>query len=228
MAITPHPACDYSILFAECARFLGIASNPEGSAILSTAPYTPFFVKKRIVQADIEIVTIICSVQDHPFRGQFISEEPDPIGHDELIPAFMGVHAGVRILSGETFVVGDLATDFDHFRRVRDFPSVYGQHLNLYWIENGRLQLVDPNGQAKVYVPTIPVQTVTTDADPVLYSPRSYQNGLLGNVLGNMRTVGADAQHRNDWFSIWQKYEQLIVGKALSLPEPERLQRIAS
>jgi len=229
MAITAHPACDYSILFAEAASFLGIAANPESTQILSTAPYTPFFLKKRIVQADIEIITLICSVQDHPYRGQFISEEPDPIGHDEVIPAYMGVHAGVRILAGDIFLVGDLATDFDHFRRVRDFPAVYGQHPNLYWIENGRIQLIDESsGQAKVYVPTIPVEDVTPEDDPTLYSPRAYQNGLLGNVLGNMRKVGSDSAHRNDWFSIWQGYRQMIMGKALSLPEPERLQRIAS
>lgn len=228
MAITPHPKADYDELFAECAKFLGIAANPEGTAILPTAPYTSFFVKKRIVRADIEIITLICSVQDHPYRGQFISEEPDPINDDALIPAYMGIHAGVRILSGDTFVVGDLATDFDHLRRVRDFPNVYGQHLNLYWIENGRIQLADQTTTAKVYVPTIPVENVTEVTVPTLYSPKAYQNGLLGNVIGHMRIVGSDSSHRNDWFSIWQMYSRMILGKELSLPAPERLQRIAS
>jgi hypothetical protein len=37
-----------------------------------------------------------------------------------------------------------------------------------------------------------------------------------------------DQQHLNNWVNVWREYEQRIYGKALNLPEPERLQRLAT
>lgn len=229
MPITPHAKCDYDILFADAVRFLGIAANPEATAVMPTAPYTAFFLKKRIVQADIEIVTLICQTEDHPFREEFFTEEPNEITDGDFIPAYMGVHGGVYYKTASSeFKLAQLATDYDHLKRVKNNSGVYGARPDLYWIHNSRLHLGASGGKAKVYVPTIPVQTVTSGRNPQLYTPRAYQNGLLANVIGNLRTVGANQSHRNDWFSIWQGYSQMIQNRALSLPEPERMERIGT
>lgn len=230
MPITPPPTCDYATVFAETVKFSGWGdpNYPDGSQLAPNAPVTSAFLKKRILQHDYEISLVIASVQDHPYRPEYVTEDPDPLNSGDLIPAYLGVHTGVRIKQGLTFnIIGRLAEHMAHLQRIWKSYVLYGSPTDLYWIENGRIFLSDASGQAKVLVPTIPKGNAA-DVTPTLYSPAAYQNGLLANTLGNLRLVGSPAGHRNDWFQIWVAYREMIRGKALSLPEPERMQRIAT
>ena len=57
MPVPDIPLADFAQLFRELAKSLGIAdpNYPEGDAIIKTAPYTEDFLKKRLVQSDVEI-----------------------------------------------------------------------------------------------------------------------------------------------------------------------------
>lgn len=229
MAITAHPKSSYQFCFRRTAKFLGIASpnSPEGDLLIATSPYTADMLKKQLCQADTEICALIASVTDHPFRGEYFTEQPDPIADGARIPGYIGVHGGVFVESSPNqFTSGRLAQSLDHLNRVKFQSYVYGNSPDLYFIDNGVIHLAAA-ARAKIFVPTIPIADEGLPS-PEFFSPKVYQMGLVAHAIANLRVVGADAQHRNDWTGIWSAYMQMILSGTGSLPEPERLQRISS
>ena len=229
MSVTAHPKSEYQFCFRRIAKFLGVASpnSTEGDAVIATSPYTADLIKKQICQSDTEICALIASVADHPFRAEYFSEEPDAVPDGARIPSYIGVHGGVWVETGSgEFTPGRLAQSLDHLNRVKFNSHTYGNHPDLYFIDNGVLHLASaPSG--KVFVPTIPI----ADADlptPELFSPKVYAMGIVAHAISNLRVVGADETHRNNWTGIWSAYMQMILSGKGSLPEPERLQRISS
>lgn len=231
MAITPHPRADYAFLFRRIATFLGIAdpNSPEGDQIQDGAPFTGSMVKNQIVQSDVETCSLIASVENHSFRSAFFTEDPDPIADGARVPAFIGTHGGVLIETGTASGVydkGRLAGSFDALRRVRSSFAFYGSPYDLYFIDNDTLHTA--GGQrGKVLVPTIPIADATVET-PELSTPRAYQNGVIGHAIATLRPVGANAQHRMDWERIWSGYVSMILSNEASLPDPEKMQRIAA
>ena len=235
----PIPTANFTEVFRFLTKFLGVAdpNYPEGDEVIRTSPYTKKFLQKRLVQADLEVCLLISSIEDHPYRNQFFVGEPAVINANTRIPAYLGVHGGVKIRTSlsetpEVWVDGDLAQSFNALKMARLKTKVnkarWGEHRELYWIENGVIKLIRSDLAAKVYVPTIPVQDVETAESLELYTPVFYQTAPLAKCLAQLRMSNSDATHRNDWMAIWGDYEQRIYGKALNLPEPERLQRLAA
>jgi hypothetical protein len=230
MPITAPPTADYSFIFRRVAKFLGIANpnDPEGDTVLETAPYTQDMVKQQIIQSEYEVNCLIASVEGHPYRNQFFTQEPDPLANGSTIPGYIGIHGGVKVETSKfsnVFEPGRLAGSFDQMQRVRNNFKFYGEPYDLYFIDNGVIHLGASN-RAKVYVPTIPVADSSQNAPP-LATPKLYANGVIGHAVMTLRIVGSDAQHRLDWANIWAGYVQLIMDKKASLPPPEQMQRIA-
>lgn len=237
MPITAPPVSSYTFCFRRVARFLGVAdpNSAEGDDVMSSAPYTKDQIKKQICQSDVEICALIASVEEHPYRNKFFTEMPEDLANGARIPGYIGVHGGVWVNSigaggGGTWERGRLAQSFEHLLRTRDkyavaTSNVPASSVKLYWIENGMLQLV-AGAAGRVYVPTIPTPD-DTHATPTLATPKVYQWGIVGHTLATLRPVGAESGHRNEWANIWAAYTQMILSGKASLPEPERLQRIA-
>lgn len=239
MPVTPQSI--FSDVFADLTKFLGVwdSNYPEGGEVRANSPYTKKFLQKRLVQADLEVCLLICSIEDHPYRNQFFTQEPTAINANSRIPAFLGVHGGIKIrttLEGQTPEVwkdGDLAQSFDALKTARLKAKInktlYGERRELYWIENGKIELIRPDLKAKVYVPTIPVQDVEAAGPGTLqlYTPVFYKNAPLAKCISQLNMKNTDNSHRKDFENLWLDYEQRIYGRALNLPLPERLQRIA-
>lgn len=218
-------------MFRRANKFLGVSdqNSPEGDAVASTAPYTLDTIRKQIVQSDVEMCALIASVEDHPYRNQFFTEAPDAIADGVRIPAYIGIHGGVEVETGVGSAIykrGRLASSYDHFLRTKENFTFYGSPYDLYYIDNGRL-LIASGQRGRVYVPTIPLADDTV-ALPVLSTPKTYQNGVLGHVIATLRPVGANADHRTSWERIWAGYVQMVNNREASLPSPERMQRIAN
>lgn len=242
MPDSQFPKAEFSYVMKRAIRYLGIADQnyPESTAINPNAPYTKLFLTEHIIKADEELCWLIASASDHPYRNEFFSNtDPLELISGSRIPTFMGTHGGVEIQVAATeengapsWIPGKLAQSFDHLMRTRDksvnFPELLtSSSATLYWIENGKLELVDPTATGRVWTPVI-FSSNPTDDEPFLKTPSPYANGLVGLTLSNVRPLGADANHRNDWTAIWAGYMQMISGNSLNLPEPERLQRIAT
>lgn len=237
----PTPQEIWTNTFRELTKFAGVAdpNYPEGGEVRPNGAYTKKFLQKRLVQADLEIILLICSIEDHPYRNQFFGN-PTVINPGARIPVYLGVHGGIEVQtnqnatqpSEETWVSGDLAQSFDHLKSARGRAKInflrWGERKQLYWIENGKIELVRPDLKARIYLPVIPVQDVETVVNLQLFTPELYRSAPLAKCLSQLAMKDTDQSHLGNWAAIWSNYEQRIYGKALNLPEPERLQRIAA
>lgn len=230
---TPHPVSSFDFCFRRVVKFLGVSdpNYPEGTQVMATSPYTLDQIRKQICQSDVETCTLIASVEDNPYRNQFFTETPTTINAGARIPAYVGVHGGVEVFLNAAFVPGRLAQSFEHLQRVADKYAISAlmvpaKSQRLYWIENGRLQLAVA-ATGRVYVPTIPIPDDTAGT-PVLATPKALQWAPIAHAIMTLRPVGSDSGHRNDWGNIWAGYAQMILSGHNSLPEPERMQRIAA
>lgn len=293
----PHPKTDYEFCFRRVVKFLGAAAplSAEGATVNTNSPYTLDQIRKGICQADVEIIGLIVSQEDHPFRNEYFTEKPSPVSDGGRVPAFIGQHGGVQVENQQTWVsitngspsvatepetadqkhigstmivhdpvsgvtrvqgriinaengdlftldtnasatvsnqrgtvysTGRLAQSYAHLEKVKQNFAFYNAPEDLYFIENGVVHTASGK-RALVFAPTIPVPNDEAET-PALASPKVYALAVVAHTLMNLRPVGADTAHRNDWAGIFSAYAQMILSGTGSLPEPERLQRISS
>jgi hypothetical protein len=224
---------NYDFLIKQLTKFLGAAdpNYPDGSVVNPNSPYTLQQLRSQLVQSDVEVQALIASVEDHPYRNSFFTTDPVEVGDASRIPGYIGVHGGVevQVVPEGKWATGSLAQSLEHLQRVQDKLAIGADRIpnsskKLYFIHNGKLHYLAAN--ARVELPTITAGDDTQDS-PELYTPRTLQFAPLAHAITLLRPVGYDQQHRIDWQNVWGAYVQMIMAGASSLPEPERMQRVA-
>ncbi len=251
MPTLPVKRADFDFIFRRLVKFLGIAhpNSTEGDQIASGSLYTKDLLTKQIIQSDREVCLLIASVEDHPYRNTFFPDAVPPVEVEagKRIPAYEGVHGGIRIQFYEKVenvqkVVeenGRLAQSFDHLQRTRrkleKFPHLVTDSAKLlYWVENGKIEIAKKDALALIYLPILNFDGLSANVEgessvvPSLFTPGSCQNAVLAHSISTLIPVGADADHRRQWSNVWLTAEQMIVGKSLNIPDPEQLQRLAT
>lgn len=235
MPFNQHPRADFEMAYRFVVKAAGISdpNYPEGDSVRAGAPFTERYVKEVLLRADVETILIICSVLDHPFRSAYFDDEnqPDLLSDGDRLPAFLGEHGGLKIQiteGGETRdVQGRLAQSFAHLERAKKYPAIYGSIPELYWIENGRIHMGSEDSKAEIRVPTIPFEDASAE-NPELFSPAAYSSALEARALTKLFIKGTSADYANYFNNLSRYFEAQIIGKALSLPEPERMERLAT
>lgn len=225
---TPHPVSVYAFCFRRVNRYLGsadVVASAEGDAVLSSSPYTLDLLKKQICQSDVEVCSLIASVDDHPYRNKFFTETPDAIASGARIPGYIGVHGGVEIQIASVWYPGKLAQNLEHLNRAKDKYAINtalipASSLKLYWIDNGKLHFVASGTSGRVYTPTIPIADDTAGT-PTLATPKALQFALIAHALSMLAPLGSDSNHRAYWGQIWSGYVSMILSGKESIPEPE-------
>jgi hypothetical protein len=233
-AYAPPLVANYAYLFRRLTKFAGVAdpNDPEGNAVAPNAPFTLQMLRSQLVQSDYEVSALVASVESQPYRNTYFTAEAVEVAAGGKINAYIGVHGGVEVQVEQNgaWSDGKLAQSLEHLQRNQDKLAIGPNRIpasskKLYFIDNGELHYLATNG--RITLPTIPIGDDAAET-PVLYSPRQLQNSVLAHSLTILRPVGVDSAHRLDWQSIWAAYVQMITDGAYSLPEPERVQRIAS
>lgn len=231
MALIQEPA-DYNFVLKRVIRWLGIAdpNYPEGNVVAPTAPYTVSMIRQQILQSDLEVAALIASTEDHPYRNTYFTAAADSFTDGEKITGYIGVHGKVTVTISATDVPGRLANSLEHIQRVKDKYAIGANRIPasskaLYWIHNGVVHLVAATA-IKIELPRLPVDF--DDVPDTLLTPQVMANAVVGHAVFTAMPVGADVNHRSRWQAIWAGYAQIISGGGYSLPEPERMQRIAT
>lgn len=228
-----HPVANYTFIFRRVVRWLGIAdaNYPEGDEIASTAPYTETMIRQQIIQSDLEVAALVASSADHPFRNDYFTAAAESFTDGAKITGYIGVHGKILVTVGGTDYPGELASSYEHILRVKrkyaldDTNGIPESSKRLYWIENGCVYLVAATA-FKIELPRL-AHNLASDP-PTLLTAQVLANAVIGHAVFTSLPVGADETHRMKWQAIWAGYAQIIAGGGYSLPEPERMQRIAT
>jgi hypothetical protein len=229
MALIPTPKAVFTEVFAGVVKALGVQhpNNPEGDVVNPNSPHTSTAIKNWIALADVEIARIICETQDHPYRNAYFTAvigDFVELSDGDRIPNYLGVHGWVKVKgkSETAFDFGVLAQSLAHVQRHKEKTT-----RKLYFIHNGQIFLYQKDAKAKVEVPSI--SRPDTAGDPiVLASPYSYQVALIAFAVCAMPILGFNSNIIEKYQQLLNMYENQIRGKSLSLPEPERMERVAT
>ena len=227
-----HDPASYDFVLKRVIRWLGIAdpNYPEGNVVAPTAPYTTAMIRQQIIQSDLEVAALIASVEEHPYRNTYFTAAAVSVAAGEKIPGYIGVHGKVLVTIDAADVPGKLANSLEHLQRVKDKYAIGATLIPasskaLYWIDNGVVHLVAATA-FKIELPRLPFDL--DDVPDELLTPQIMANAVVAHAVFTAMPVGSDAAHRTRWQNIWSGYAQIIMGGGYSLPEPERMQRIAS
>lgn len=233
-----HAVADYQFVLRRVIRWLGIAdpNYPEGTNIATTAPYTITMIRQQIIQSDLEVAALIAGTEDHPFKNDYFTAPADTFTDGAKITGYIGVHGKVTVLVLDTVkdleieYPAELASSYEHLLRVKrkflsDPTSIPETSKRLYWIENGRIFLVAATS-VTIELPRLTFNLASSP--PTLLTPQVMANAVIGHAIFTSLPVGSDESHREKWQRIWAGYAQIIAGGGYSLPEPERMQRIAT
>lgn len=226
MAITPPALATQAFCLNQLTLALGIAhaNNPDGSQVAAASPYTQTDLKRRLALADYEINSWIIETLDHPYRTQFETDESDGLANGAAIPAHLGPYSRAMI-SGSPDTPAIRAQSIAHIEKVQASPALYGSPTNLYFVHAGRVYLGDTSKTIKFRTCNIEISSFD---NPTLKAPQLYSWGVIANAVIACGNRGFDVPHREYWAQMLMKYEQMIRGKALSLPEPDRIARVGT
>lgn len=234
---TTHAKLDYQFALRRVIKWLGAGDDnyPEGTTVNPNSLYTQTMIRQQIIQSDLEVAALTASSADHPYRNEYFTGSAVSVADSEKIVGYVGVHGNAQVRDPEGAVddvwPAKLANSYDHIERIRDkaaiSPSlVPASSLLLFFIHNGVVHLANRDYTLEIELPVLPFDL--SDETPALLSPQLYANAVIAHAVFTSLPLGADNGHRTQWANIWAAYAQMIAGGAFSLPEPERLERIAS
>lgn len=234
---TTHDKLDYQFALRRVIKWLGAGDDnyPEGTTVNPNSLYTQTMIRQQIIQSDLEVAALTASSSDNPYRNEYFTAAPITVDDGEKIVGYVGVHGNVKVRDPEGAVddvwPAKLATSFDHIERIRDKAAISPtlvpeSSLLVYFIHNGVVHLANQAYTLEIELPELPFDLA--DETPELLSPQLYANAVIAHAVFTSLPLGADNGHRTQWAHIWAAYAQMIAGGAFSLPEPERLERVAS
>lgn len=229
MAITPPGQADITRVMTRTIRALGLTdpNSPDSDTVIPGSPFTRNNIRDAVLQADNDYCLIILDDPFHPFKTIFFTEEPDALLSGEMIPEHLGSHSKVLIETAtDIFSQGRLARNYDHVRKTEQFPELYGNPKDLYWIENGVIWHTGKS--AKVYAATYNPDRTSNGGDGALQSPESYENGIMAGAVGSLYMSGQDLGHRSFYLQQDREFQAMARRRVTSMPEPEIYQRAAA
>ena len=225
MAVTAPQKVLLSDALPITVKWLGIADSnyPEGTVVAAGSPYTEKQIKTLLFQNDYEIANLIVNNLEHPYRTHFVTEATDFLADGALIPAHLNHHSQVTVKIGGNDKLGRQRT-FERLKQLKAAPLIYGDIKDCYAIHGGRIHFGDPNTTGKLDIPKVTKDlTLTT-----LLSPLPYFWAVVGGAIAHSGMVGMPESHRRYWLNQYLLYVREITGGALSIPEPEQLERLGA
>ncbi len=234
---TTHAKLDYQFALRRVIKWLGAGDDnyPEGTTVNANSLYTQTMIRQQIIQSDLEVAALAAASPDNPYRNEYFTDDPVTVADGEKIVGYVGVHGNAQVRDPEGVQEdvwpAKLATSFDHIERIRDKAAIGAtlvpeSSLLVYFIHNGIVHLANRAYVLEIELPKLPFDLA--DETPALLSPQLYANAVIAHAVFTSLPLGADNGHRTQWSNIWAAYAQMIAGGAFSLPEPERLERVAS